>query len=164
MTPYPKLSCVGGLLLAVFVALATARSVVQASSGLTLPNITFISFNLAPGASSGPVFPISDTAVKVGGVVNHAVFGSTGFVVLLHPSASPNFLQWFGLESASGSFTPVPTSGFSSTAGNHIVYLDQSRLVDIENAPSPNSAHAFVVKNSSGSVINPATGWVSLIW
>lgn len=160
MTRYEKLSRAASLLLAAIVVLITLRTVALAGIGGLLPNFTQIGYSLAPGKSTAPFFPVQDTAIRIAGVQTTLSFRGVGFVYLLSPSVSPNFLEWIGQESTAGS---VVTSGFSSTAGNHIVYLDYSHDVDIENAPAPNNATAFVIHNASGSPFT-AVGIVTLIW
>jgi hypothetical protein len=147
----------------VIVAVITLRTVALAALSGNVPNFLQIGYSLAHGASTAPVFPVTDTAIKVTGVMYTLNVRGVGFVYLLSPSVAPNFLEWIGQESTTISNGSVITTGFSSAAGNHIVFLDFLHDVDIENAPAPNNARAFVVKNASASPFT-AVGIVTLIW
>jgi hypothetical protein len=71
---------------------------------------------------------------------------------MLHVPSS--FLEWTGIESPAAA---AITSGFSSVAGTHIVYLDFSHLVDIQ----VDTADSFRIHN--GNTV-AQTGQVTLIW
>ncbi len=63
-------------------------------------------------------------------------------------------IGWIGLESPPAA---TITSGFSGTAGDHIVYIDFGQLVDIE----VNSADTIRIHNGATA---GRTGTVTLIW
>jgi hypothetical protein len=135
-------------------AVASAMLAVTATAGpvALAPTKASLTYNLASGATSAAVTPVTNKPVLVMGTQNSLGFRGVGFVTLLHVPAA--FLEWTGLESTSGS---AITQGFSGTAGTHIVFLDFSHLVDIQ----VNTADTFVVHNASSGT---RTGVVTLIW
>jgi hypothetical protein len=147
-----KLSTVGGRLGAMLVAVVTLAIVAHAVQTVVTPNALHVTYNLASGANSAAITPASNLPVFVMGVQTAVGFRGVGEVSLLHVPAS--FLEWTGLESP---FAAAITSGFSGTAGTHIVFLDFSHTVDIQ----VHSADSFVIHNASGG---NATGNVTLIW
>ena len=86
------------------------------------------------------------------GVQNSLGYRGIGVVAMLHVPSS--FLEWTGIESPSAA---ALTSGFSGTAGTHIVYLDFSHTVQIEVA----GTDTFLIHNGSSIEM---TGVVTLIW
>lgn len=136
------------------VATITLAVTVHAITTVNTPNAATYSYNLVPGASSASITPIASQAVWVVGVQNASGYRGVGRVALLHVPSS--FLEWTGIESPASA---AITSGYSGTAGTHIVYLDYSHYVDIEVA----GADSFVVKNSTSSPYT-ATGVVTLFW
>jgi hypothetical protein len=141
------------LLLAAIVALLTVAVLVPATRATTLTaNAATINYSTAAGANSVPFTPIADKPVLVMGIQDSVGYRGVGFVYLLHVSGA--FLEWTGLESPASA---AITSGFSATAGTHIVYLDYSHLVDIR----VNSADTFVIHNANTIT---QTGSVTLIW
>jgi hypothetical protein len=74
------------------------------------------------------------------GQQNALGFRGVGQVTLLWVPGE--FLEWVGLESP---FAAAITSGFGSTPGQHIVFIDYGHQVDIQ----VNSADTFVVHNGS---------------
>ena len=142
----------GSLILAAVVATLTLSVVVHATQVITTPNAAFFTYSLAPGANSAPVTPVANQSVLVMGTQTASGFRGVGQVALLHVPSS--FLEWVGLESTSGA---AITSGFSGSAGTHIVFLDFSHQVDIQ----VNTPDTFRVHNGSGGT---RTGNVTLIW
>jgi hypothetical protein len=140
------------LMLAALVSTLTIAVAVQTTQVITTPNAAFISYNLAPGAITGPIAPVANQAVAVTGVQTTLGYRGVGQVTLLRVPGS--FLEWVGLESPSAA---AITSGFSGTPGTHIVYLDFSHQVDIE----VNTTDTFRIHNGS---TGQRTGNVSLIW
>ena len=67
-----------------------------------------------------------------------------------------NDIVWVGLESPSVSPSTI-TSGFSASAGTHIVYIDGGHAVDIQTA----SVDTIRVHNGSSGM---RAGNVTLIW
>jgi hypothetical protein len=154
MEHYKKLHRLGGLVLAAVVAILTLSVMVHATQVITTPNAAFFSYSLANGASSAPITPVVGQAVLVMGTQTALGFRGVGQVTMLRVTASFAFLEWVGLESP---FAAAVTSGFDSTPGRHIVFLDFGHKVDLQVA----NASSFVVHNASGGV---ATGNVTLIW
>jgi hypothetical protein len=111
-----------------------------------------IKYSLANGASTTPFKPVGNRPVLVMGVQTALGFRGVGQVTLLRVPS--NFLEWTGIESPSGA---AITSGFSSSPGTHIVYLDFDHTVDVE----VNDADSFIIHNASGV---QATGSVTVIW
>jgi hypothetical protein len=148
-----RLSRVGTLLLTGLVAVLTLTVALHAAQTISMPNAAGIKYSLAPGTTSAAFTPAENTPVLVMGVQNSLGYRGVGQVALLHVPSS--FLEWTGIESPASA---AITSGFSSTAGTHIVYLDYSHLVDIEVA----SADTFVIHNANTSVT--MNGVVTLIW
>jgi hypothetical protein len=140
------------LLLAGVVAIVALNVAVHATQTITTPNALKVAYNLAPGASSATVNPAENVPVLVMGVQNDLGYRGVGQVTLLHVPSS--FLEWTGIESPAAA---AITSGFSGTAGTHIVYLDYSHLVDIQVA----STDTFLIHNAN--TISMA-GVVTLIW
>ena len=143
----------GTLLLTGVVAVLTLTVALHAAQTISMPNAAGVKYSLAPGATSAAVTPAENTPVLVMGVQNSLGYRGVGQVALLHVPSS--FLEWTGIESPASA---AITSGFSATAGTHIVYLDYSHLVDIEVA----SADTFVIHNANTSVT--MNGVVTLIW
>lgn len=150
-----SLNCFGRparLLLACAVALATFAVVAPAVQTITTPNASIISYSLAAGGISGPIFPAANQSVFVMGNQLAVGFRGVGQVTLLRIPSS--FLEWVGLDSTSGA---AITQGFSGTAGTKIVFIDFSHQVQLEVA----STDSFRVHNlSTGSRF----GNVTMIW
>jgi hypothetical protein len=140
------------LLLAGVVLVLTFAVAGHAAQTITTPNEAVFNFNLAAGASSAAVTPASNTPVLVQGVQTTVGYRGVGHVSMLHVPSS--FLEWTGLESPASA---AITSGFSGTAGTHIVYIDFSHLVDLR----VNTPDTFVVHNANTVA---QTGVVTLIW
>jgi hypothetical protein len=116
------------------------------------PNALYVTYNLAAGANSAAVTPASSTPVLVMGVQNNLGYRGVGEVTLLRVPSS--FLEWTGIESPSGA---AITSGFSGSAGTHIVYLDYGHFVDIR----VNTTDSFVIHNANTIAMS---GHVTLVW
>src|SRR5262245_40576948 len=93
------------MLLATVVAIITCMAVANATQTITTPNAVNIPYNLAPGANSAAITPVSNKPVLViGCCTTFAVSGlpaGVGQVNLLHIQASgavPAFFAWFGLD------------------------------------------------------------------
>jgi hypothetical protein len=124
----------------------------HATQTISTPNASKLSYNLAGGASSAAVTPAESVPVLVMGVQNNLGYRGVGQVSMLRVPSS--FLEWTGIESPASA---AITSGYSGTAGTHIVYLDFSHLVDIQ----VESTDTFIIHNAS--TIQMA-GVVTLIW
>ena len=147
-----RFSRLSTLLLTAFVGVLALSIGVHATQTITTPNATKITYNLNAGASSTAVNPAENTPVLVMGVQNNLGYRGVGQVAMLHVASS--FLEWTGIESPAAA---AITSGFSGTAGTHIVYLDYSHFVDIQVA----STDTFVIHNANTIAMS---GVVTLIW
>src|SRR5438067_5868801 len=115
-----KFSRPGVILMATVVAIITSMVVANATQTITTPNAAFISYNLAPGASSAAITPVANRSVLVMGCSTTG-YGIGQVSLLRIPSA---VIQWVGLESH---YSQAPiTQGSSGTPGTHIVYIDCS--------------------------------------
>ena len=141
------------LFAAAVVAVVTLAVLVPATHAVALgPNAAAFTYSLAAGASSAPFTPIADKPIMITGIQDALGYRGVGFVSMLHVNGS--FLEWTGIESPASA---ALTSGFSGTAGTHIVYLDYSHLVDLK----VNSPDTFVVHNANTITM---TGSVTLVW
>jgi hypothetical protein len=147
-----RFSRAGTLLLTGFVAVLALTVGVHAAQTITTPNAAEVKYSLAAGANSAAVTPAESTPVLVMGVQNSLGYRGVGQVAMLRVPSS--FLEWTGIESPSAA---ALTSGFSGTAGTHIVYLDFSHLVQIEVA----GTDTFLIHNGNSIEM---TGVVTLIW
>ena len=152
MTRYNKALRVGGLFLAALVAALTVSVVVHATQVITTPNAASFTYSLAGSASSAGITPPSDTPVLV--VADQTVGGDVGSSLLtLVNSIGDGELVWNGFESAGGGLT----TGFSATAGTHMVFIDFNTFVDLQ----VNNATSFKVHNRSSIALK---GKVTMIW
>ncbi|HMK86943.1 MAG TPA: tail fiber domain-containing protein [Steroidobacteraceae bacterium] len=126
-----------------------SRADAQALTGAPIGG--YITFNLAPGASSAPITPPADVPVLVMGSVTTGGFRGVGQVVMERESGA--FLQWVGLNSNENG---TITESYSGTAGTNIVQIDYSGDVYLV----VNGTDSFVVTNSASSSYT-ATGYVS---
>jgi hypothetical protein len=140
------------LLLTAFVAVVALSIGVHATQTISTPNAAKVTYTLAAGASSSAVNPSESTPVLVMGVQNNLGYRGVGQVTMLHVPSS--FLEWTGIESPAAA---AITSGFSGTAGTHVLYLDYSHLVDIQVA----STDTFIIHNANSISM---AGVVTLIW
>src|SRR5580698_8725285 len=147
-----RLSRISRLVLAALVAVVALNIGMHATQTISTPNASKISYNLSAGASSAAVTPAESVPVLVMGVQNNLGYRGVGQVSMLRVPSS--FLEWTGIESPSAA---AITSGFSGTAGTHILYLDFSHLVDIQVA----STDTFVIHNANTIAM---AGVVTLIW
>jgi hypothetical protein len=148
----------GKFLLAATVATVTFVVLGQAVQTVTTPNSASFAYSLAPGASGGNITPASNLPVtiiadQVGTVCACDNVGSSLMTVV--NSTVDGELVWNGFESNRGGLT----SGFSPTAGTHIMFTDFSHLVDLEVT----NATSFHVHNSASSSFT-YNGTVTLIW
>ena len=140
------------LSLAFVVAVLTLAVVGKAAQTVTVPNAVNITYNLAAGANSGAITPVSNQAILMIGSQTSLGYRGVGMATLLHIPAS--FMEWTGVESPANA---VITSGFSGTAGTHILYLDFSHLVDVQVA----SPDTILIHNANAIA---QTGNLELIW
>jgi hypothetical protein len=112
-------------------------------------------YNLAAGTSSAAIkIPVADTPVSVTCSQNAVGFRGVGQATILKTSVAPNFLEWVGTDIA----TTAVTSGFSASAGTHIVYCDYvGKTVDMQ----VNDAGSIKIVNTSGST---ATGVITFFY
>ena len=139
--------------MAAVVAIITSVVVANAAQTFATPNAAFITYNLAPGASSAEITPATSRSVLVMGCCTTANFEGVGQVSLLH---SPiRYMTWVGLEPGN-----TITGGFSIGGGSHIVYLDKTHLVDIQVA----SRDTILIHSSNSNNSATLAGNVTLIW
>ena len=148
-----KFSRPGVILMATVVAIITSIVVANATQTITAPNAAFITYNLAPGASSAPITPATSKSVLVMSCCTSGGDQSVGQVSLFHiPSGG---MVWVGLQSYPAT---AITSGTSSTQGHVIETIDSNFLVYLE----VNSADTIRVHNASAGTT--LAGNVTLIW
>ena len=147
-----KFSRPGVILMATVVVIITSMVIANATQTITTPNAAYITYNLAPGASSAPITPATSKSVLVMGCCT--TFYGVGQVSLLHiPSGGG--IGWVGLEAYSG--TPVANTGGLTTGAGHMVFIDYEHKVDIQQA----SADTILVHNGSTGT---RAGNVTLVW
>ncbi len=114
-----------------------------------------VAYNLAIGATSAAIkIPAADTPVSVTCTQNAVGFRGVGQATILKTSVVPKFLEWVGTDIAAGAVT----SGFSASAGTHIVYCDYvGKTVDMQVS----DAGSIQIVNTSGTI---ATGVITFIW
>jgi hypothetical protein len=138
------------MLLATVVAIITSMVVANATQSLTTPNAAFISYSLAPGASSAPITPATNKSVLVMGCCTTAGAVATGHVSLI---VSPGFaIEWVGLQRDA-----TITAGSATAGGTHIVTIDLNHAVDIQSA----SATTILIHNGAPTT---RAGNVTLVW
>lgn len=152
-----KLSRAASGLLATAVAILTLSVLAHATLTFNTARAALVNYSLAAGATSAPITPAADLPVLVMG--NQITTGDRGigFVHMLH--AAGNFLEWVGEDASITSSGRKVVSGFSASAGTHVIFLDFGGSVDIQVA----SADTFIIKNAAAGP-SPATGEVTLIW
>jgi hypothetical protein len=139
------------ILLAALVVILISMVVANATQTITTPNAVKITYNLAAGANSATITPVTNTSVLVMGCCT--TIGGAGQVTLLdRPSGAG--ITWAGLEAGVPS---AITAGDSFGAGNHIVFLDVSQSVQIQTA----SADTILIHNGAAAT---RAGTVTLIW
>ena len=158
MKDYKKGRRFGSLLLAAVVAILTLSVMVHATQVITTPNAASASYSLAPGANSANITPAVNMPVMIladqtATVCHCDNVGSSHMTVV--NSTIDGELVWNGFESNRGGLT----SGFSPTAGTHIVFTDFAHLVDLQVS----NATSFHVHNSSAST-STYNGNVTMIW
>lgn len=152
MTTRTKTYRFSTLLLAGIVAVVALNIGLHATQTITTPNASKVAYNLAAGASSAAINPAESLPVLVMGVQNNLGYRGVGQVAMLHVPSS--FLEWTGVESPAAA---AITSGFSGTAGTHILYIDYSHLVDLQVA----STDTFIIHNANSISM---AGVVTLVW
>jgi len=148
-----KFSRPGVILMATVVVIITSMVIANATQTITTSNAAYITYNLAPGASSAPITPATSKSVLVMGCCTSGGDQSVGQVSLFHiPSGG---MVWVGLQSYPAT---AIASGTSSTQGHVIVSIDSNFVVYIE----VNSADTIRVHNASAGTT--LAGNVTLIW
>jgi hypothetical protein len=145
-------------LLAAIVALTTFAVVGHAVQNVTTPNSASFTYSLAPGDSGANITPTANVPTLIlgdqTGVASDTDDVGSSLMTVVN-STQDRELVWNGFESNKGGLT----SGFSPTAGTHIMYIDFSHLVDLEVT----NGTSFHVQNSSTNTVT-ANGNVTLIW
>ena len=140
--------------MATVVAIITSVVVANAAQTFATPNAAFITYNLAPGASSAAITPATSRSVLVMGCCTTANFEGIGQVSLMHNPG--RYFEWVGLEPGGNTIT----GGFGGTAGGHIVYIAAANLVDIQVA----SRDTILIHSSNSSGGLTLAGNVTLVW
>ena len=145
------------LVLAAIVATSTLAVLAHAVQSITTPNSASFAYNLAPGANSANITPAANIPVLIiadqtGVTCNCDDVGSSLMTVV--NSTVDRELVWNGFESNRGGLT----SGFSPTAGTHIMFIDFGHSVDLEVS----NATSFHVHNASATATY--NGTVTLVW
>lgn len=144
------------MLLAAMVAVVTLTILAHAAETAATANRAATTYKITPGESSGNITPAVNMPVMIladqtGTVCGCDDVGST-LMTVVHSTVDGE-LVWNGFESNGGGLT----TGFSPTAGTHIVYVDWSHVVDLEVT----NATSFHVYNAGSETAN---GTVTLIW
>jgi hypothetical protein len=115
-----------------------------------------VTYSLAPGGISAPIVVPTDVPVSL--TATQTVAGSTGVgsAALFTPSVAPGFIEWVG-RSSPGTGLGINETGFDSSPGAHIIWIDFQAQVDIE----VNGANSIRVHNESTTA---KTGFVTLTW
>jgi len=169
MMPALRSSRWAGVALAAIVAVTTLAIVGNAVQTVTMPNISYLNYNVPPGGNSPDItIPISNSPVLVMASCSTVVPGAPPFfdcgvaqvTMVKIPDSPPlvGFLEWVGLGSPPG---PVVVGGMFPGGPPHIAWLDSGlaggQLVELRAV----NTFAIDVRNL-GPV--PATGTVKLIW
>ena len=145
-----KFSRPGVILLAIVVVIITSMVVANATQTITAPNAAFISYNLAAGANSAPITPVTNRSVLIMGCCTTSGAARPGYVSL---EVVPGFaIECVGLEPSG-----TATAGGATAGGTHIVSISLQSNVDIETA----SATTLLIHNGA---ISTRAGNVTLIW
>jgi hypothetical protein len=144
----PAAIAIAGLVL-MLTAISVQRGVAAAQD---VPRESVVTYKLAAGASLVINSPAYNKSIWVMGCNTTSGDRGVGHVAL--QSVEGNFLEWTGLNSA---YNGTITSGFSASAGTHIVQIDYDGYVNI-NVASDNS---FEVTNSTGGT---EAGFVTMMW
>jgi hypothetical protein len=111
-------------------------------------------YSVGPGATSLAIpIPAANTPISITCVQNAVGARGVGQVTLLRATTPPAFLEWVGVDIA----TSAVTSGFSSSAGTHIIYCDYTGTVDMQ----VRGTSAIQIVNT-GAV--KATGVITFSW
>jgi ABC-type spermidine/putrescine transport system permease subunit II len=115
-----------------------------------------LTYSVAAGATGKPiVVPAVNTPVSMTCTQNQVGFRGVGQATILRiGSTPPQFLEWVGMDIA----TTAVTSGFSATAGTHVVYCDYvGKTVDLQ----VKDQNSLQIQNTGSST---ATGVITFIW
>jgi polyhydroxyalkanoate synthesis regulator phasin len=145
-----KLTRPASLILAILVATLSPVAIPRAmAQTVATPNGGFISFDLAPGASTAPITLLPSSPWHVTG----SVFGTlSGVGEVDIENVVDNYLQWVGTGS-SGTIT----AGNAMGSGTNIISIDGFSYVNLVTS----SADSFIVTNSSS---NPSTVTGYVTW
>jgi len=146
------------LVLATVVAVITLVQLANAVQTITVPNISGVTYALAPGANSPDITVPSGTMVLVMANCTTPFRRGVAQVTMQRTTAAPLFLQWLGLGS-SGAPTVV-SDWWPGGANPHIAWVDFSNQVELRAV----SASAFDVRSLIPGGGPVATGQVRLIW
>src|SRR5512139_3280570 len=117
-------------ILGVIVAIITLAIASNAVQSIAVPNVSYITYNLAPGADSADItVPVKDSPVLV--IANCTVVGRRGVAQLtLHRTAvAPLFLQWVGLDSPAG--PSIVGDWWPGGSNPHMCWIDFAHQVEL---------------------------------
>lgn len=144
--------------LAVLVAVTTLAVVGNAVQTVTMPNISSITYSVAPGGNSPDItIPILNSPVLVMGSCTTLLRRGVAHVSILRVptvGATPGFLEWAGISS------PTPAEVVGDYGTGHIVWLDWSHQVRLRAV----NASAIDVQSTILAGGQTATGYLKLIW
>lgn len=144
---------------ALVVAITTVAIVSNAVQSISIPNISYVTYSLAPGADSADItVPVSNSPVLL--IADCTTVGRRGLAQLtLHrTSVAPLFLQWLGLGSSAA---PVIESNWWPGGGTaHMAWLDFGNQVQLRVT----TASQFDIQSLIPAGGPTATGALKLIW
>src|SRR4030095_393498 len=127
---YQKFSRTSVLGLAAAVTLVVSVVVAHAAQSLGRPTPAFLTYSLAPGASSAAITPKTGQAVHLMGTCTTVNDWGVGSVTLFSNGVDPKSIRWIGGELGGG--TAALTAGNSSTPGTHIMQVSYSPWVNVQ--------------------------------
>jgi len=146
--------------LATVVAVMTLVLVANAVQSISVPNISAVSYALAPGANSPDITLASGTLVLVMADCTTPFRRGVAQVTMQRTSVAPLFLQWVGLSSPAG--PAVVGDWFPGGVSPHIVWVDFAHQVELRVVPGSTSAIDVQSLIPAGGPV--ATGQVKLMW
>lgn len=159
MKPILRPSRRSGAALAVLVAVTTLALVSNAVQTVTMPNISYLNYNVAPGADSPDItIPVLDGPVHVMGTCNIVGRRGVAQATMLRTGVAPLFLEWVGLSSPAA--PSIVGDWWPGGASPHIVWLDFGHQVELRAV----SASAMDVRSLLPAGSPNATGTIKLIW
>jgi len=159
MKPILRPSRRSGAALAVLVAVTTLALVSNAVQTVTMPNISYLVYNLAPGLDSPDItIPVTDSPVHVMGTCTIVGRRGVAQATMMRTGVAPLFLEWVGLSSPAG--PSIVGDWWPGGGSPHILWLDFGHQVELRAV----SASAMDVRSLIPVGGPAATGTIKLIW